>query len=56
MKYNIVLEDSKEFVLTSCKTLEEARKRLKEIIKTDKELATYYNWEKIPRYEIIESE
>ena len=54
--YNIVLSDNKDFVLASCKTYELACARLKEMIETDKYLAKYYGWEKIPTYEIIRLE
>lgn len=52
--YNIVLSDNKDFILASCPTYELAQKYLKDIIKTDKYLAKYYNWDKLPKYEIIE--
>lgn len=55
-RYNIVLEDSKGFILASCPTKELADKYLKDMYKTDKQLQKYYNWDKLPKYEIIESE
>lgn len=56
MKYNIVEVGNEAFVLASCPTLEFAQKYLKEMLKTDKELQKYYNWSKLPKYKIIESE
>lgn len=53
-KYNIVLVDNKDYVLASCETGELAEKYLKEILEADKKLAKYYNWDKLPKYEIIE--
>ena len=55
-KYNIVLEDMEDFILASCQTLEKAQEYLKNIKRTDKELKKYYNWSKLPKYKIIESE
>lgn len=55
-KYNIVLEDNQDFILASCQSLEAAEKYLKDIEKTDKELQKYYNWSKLPKYIIKESE
>lgn len=55
-KYNIVLCDNKDFVLVQTDTLEKANERLKDILKTDLELSKYYNWNKLPKYEIIEQE
>lgn len=52
-QYNIVLEDNSKLVLASCPTLEFAENYLKEMFKTDKQLAKYYNWNKIPKYKII---
>ena len=54
-KYNIVLKDNKNFVLASCPTLAIAKKRLEEIQETDRELQHYYNWGKLPEYEILEN-
>lgn len=54
-KYNIVLKGNKDFVLTSCPTLEIAKKRLEEMQETDREPQHYYNWSRLPEYEIIES-
>ena len=54
--YNIVLSDNKDFVLASCPTYELAVKYLKDITKTDKYLAKYYGWAKLPKYEIIKEE
>ena len=56
VKYNIVLEDNQEFVLTSCPTLEIAENYLKKMYETDKKLAKYYNWAKMPKYKIIEND
>jgi len=42
MRFNIVLKDNDKFVLASCPTLEFAKKYLKEMYETDKELAKYY--------------
>ncbi len=56
MRYNIVLKDNKDFILASCKTLEFAKKYLKDIKETDKKLQKYYNWNKLPEYEIIKEE
>lgn len=54
MKYNIVETNQKDIVLASCNSYEFACKYLKDIIKTDRELAKYYGWSKLPQYEIIE--
>ena len=54
IKYNIVLKEDKNFILASCPTLEIAKKRLEDMIKTDYFLSKYYNWEKLPHYVIIE--
>lgn len=54
MRYNIVLKEHNNFILASCKTLELAKKYLKDMKKTDKELQKSYNWSKLPKYEIIE--
>ncbi|MBQ9658694.1 MAG: hypothetical protein IJV31_08010 [Clostridia bacterium] len=53
--FNIVLSDNKEFVLASCPTLELAEKYLRDIQKNDKKLAKYYNWQKLPKYEIVKT-
>lgn len=53
MNYNIVLKDNENFILASCKTLEFAKKYLKEIKETDKKLQKHYNWKKLPSYKII---
>lgn len=53
MKYKIVLEDNKDFVLAECNTLEIAKKYLKQMIETDKYLKDYYNWDKLPKYIIL---
>lgn len=57
-KYNIIDKtiNAKDFILCQCPTLEIAKKRLEEMKKIDKELKKYYKWEKLPQYEIIESE
>jgi hypothetical protein len=36
--------------------LELAKKYLKEMIETDKKLASYYNWNKMPEYKIVKEE
>ena len=56
MRYNIVLKDNDKFVLASCPSLELAEKYLKEMIETDKKLASYYNWSKMPEYKIVKEE
>ena len=56
MRYNIVLKDNKDFILASCKTLEFAKKYLKDMKNTDKYLQKEYNWDKLPEYEIIKEE
>ena len=53
MKYNIVETNQKDIVLASCNSYDVACKYLQDIIKTDKELAKYYGWSKLPQYEII---
>lgn len=55
MKYNIVLKDNKDFILASCNTLKLAKKYLEDIKKTDLYLKDYYNWNKLPEYEIIKA-
>ena len=54
-KYNIVLKDMADFVLASCQTEEAAESYKKEIEKNDKWLAAYYNWQKLPQYEIVKT-
>ena len=53
MKYNIVETNNKNIVLVQTNTYEYALERLQDIIETDKKLAQYYNWSKLPQYEII---
>ena len=53
MKYNIVETNNKSIVLASCNSYEFACKYLQDITKTDKALAKYYGWSKLPQYEII---
>ena len=53
MKYNIVETNQKNIVLVQTTTYEYALERLQDIIETDKKLAKYYNWSKLPQYEII---
>lgn len=53
-KYLIVLENNKNFVLASCPTLELAKQYKKEFEENDKKLQKYYNWSKLPKYEIKE--
>lgn len=55
MRFNIVLKDNDKFVLASCPTLQFAKKYLKEIKETDKQLAEYYNWSKMPKYKIVKA-
>lgn len=55
-KYNIVLKENKDFILAQCNTLELAKNYLKDMKERDEELSKYYNWKKIPEYEIVESE
>lgn len=52
-KYNIVETNNKNIVLVQTNTYEYALERLQDIIETDKKLAQYYNWSKLPQYEII---
>ena len=54
MKYNIVETNNKSIVLASCNSYEFACKYLQDITNTNKELAKYYGWSKLPQYEIIE--
>lgn len=54
-RYDIVEKDKKDFILASCLSLELAKKYLKEMKETDKSLQKYYNWEKLPEYEIIKN-
>ena len=56
MRYKIVLEDNTDFVLVETDTLEKAKKQLDDILETDLYLSKYYNWDRIPKYKIIESE
>jgi len=53
MRFNIVLKDNDKFVLASCPTLKFAKKYLKEIKETDKQLAKTYNWKRMPKYKIM---
>jgi hypothetical protein len=55
--YKIVLEGNPGYTLIgNIKDIETAKERLKEMIETDKYLAKYYNWSKLPRYLILEEE
>ena len=56
MNCNIVLKDNENFILASCKTLEFAKKYLKDIKDTDKKLKKYYGWKKLPSYKIIKEQ
>ena len=56
MRYKIVLENNTDFVLVETDTLEKAKKQLDDMLKTDLYLSEYYNWDKLPKYKIIESE
>ena len=53
--YNIVLKDNKDFILTSCNTLEDAKKRLQDMKKNDIYLQKYYNWKSLPKYIILDN-
>lgn len=56
-KYRIILKGQSTMVLVgNIPTYEKAVIRLKEMIKTDKELQKYYHWNKLPEYEIIKGE
>lgn len=52
--FNIVLKNNKNFILASCPNKELAKKYLKEMKETDRKLQKYYNWSKLPKYEIKE--
>ena len=56
IKYNIVLKENDKFILAQCETLEFAKKYLEEMKETDKFLADYYNWSKMPKYKIVKCE
>lgn len=53
LKFNIVLEDNKDFILASCPTLEIAQKYLEDMYERDIILAKNYGWQKIPKYKIL---
>ena len=53
--FNIVLQDNKDFILTSCNTLEDAKKRLQDMKKNDIYLQKYYNWQSLPKYIILDN-
>lgn len=55
-KYNIVEVGNEDFILCSPPSLKLAKKILKDMKKTDKELQKYYNWSRVPQYKIKESE
>lgn len=55
-KYNIVLKENKTFILAQCEDLNFAEKYLKEMEENDKKLQKYYNWSKLPEYEIVEND
>lgn len=55
-KYNIVLKENKTFILAQCENLNFAEKYLKEMEENDKKLQKYYNWSKLPEYEIVEND
>lgn len=55
-RFNIVEINKEDFVLASCPTMEIANERLLDMYKTDRELAKYYGWTKLPLYKIVESE
>lgn len=56
IKYNIVLKDNRTFILASCDTEEQAKSRLQDMEATDLYLGNWFNWEKLPQYEIIKTE
>ena len=53
MKYNIVETNNKLVVLASCGSYEFACKYIQDMTNTNKVLAKYYGWSKLPQYEII---
>lgn len=53
MKYNIVETNNKSIVLASCNSYKFACKYIQDMINTNKVLAKYYGWSKLPQYEII---
>lgn len=53
--YNIILL-SNGLCMCSCPSEEKALNRLKEIEDNDKWLADYYNWDKLPKYAIIQKD
>ena len=53
-KFNIVQTDLLNIVLTSCDSLEIAKKRLKEMEKTDIYLQKVFGWISRPEYKIVE--
>jgi hypothetical protein len=54
--YKIEQTDLLNITLAQCPTLESAKKYLEKIKKNDKYLQKVYNWRKLPKYRIIESE
>ena len=53
--YNIVeVGKNEDIILVSCNDLEFAKSYLKDIIETNKFLAKYYNWTRIPEFKIVE--
>lgn len=53
MKYNIVETNNKSIVLASCNSYEFACKYIQDMTNTNKVLAKYYGWSRLPQYEII---
>lgn len=54
--YKIVQTDLLDITLAQCKTLEDAKKYLKNMEKTDKYLQKVYGWLELPEYKIIKIE
>ena len=52
--YNIVEVGKENIILVSSNDLEFTKNYLKDIIKTNKFLAKYYNWTRIPEFKIVE--
>lgn len=54
--YKIAQTDLLDITLAQCKTLEDAKKYLKNMEKTDKYLQKVYGWLELPEYKIIKIE
>ena len=52
--YNIVEVGKENIILVSSNDLEFIKNYLKDIIETNKFLAKYYNWSRIPEFKIVE--